>query len=463
MKNTTKRVYIVLLLVVAFFGGLGFMLYSFITEGTTWVADRGNEHIYSYGSLTVAGTIYDRNGESLISTIDGERVYHESEAVRRSTQHVVGDSAGYISTGIQTLYRSNLVGYNFANGIYGVLSSDKGCDIRLTLDADLSAAAYEAMDGKKGTVIVYNYKTGQTLCMVSAPNYDPDDVPEDIDTNTDGKYEGIYLNRAISGVFTPGSTFKVVTAISAIENIPDIYKRTFNCTGKYTTGKGDGDGDVICHSVHGEVSFEEGLNYSCNVVFGTIANELGAERLTNTVRQLGFGKNVTISKADAVRSTFDLSETTRLDVGWAGIGQYTTLVNPCQMLMLMGGIANGGTAIIPYLVESSTELIDIKGVENTAFNLLPETADKINKLLRSNVENYYGDYWFPDMEFCGKTGTAEVPPDEDHGWFVGYSQRSDFPYAIVVCLQNGGSGYDDAVPVASDVMETLYEMEMEGN
>ena len=74
MKNTTKRVYIVLLLMVAFFAGLGFMLYSFITEGPEWVADRGNEHIYSYGSLTVAGTIYDRNGESLISTVDGERL-----------------------------------------------------------------------------------------------------------------------------------------------------------------------------------------------------------------------------------------------------------------------------------------------------------------------------------------------------------------------------------------------------
>ncbi len=457
MKNTTRRVYIVLLLVIAFFGGLGFMLYTFITDGTTWVADRGNEHIYSYGSLTVAGTIYDREGEPLISTVDGERIYHEDEEVRRATQHVIGDSAGYISTGIQTLYRSNLVGYNFANGIYGVLSSDIGCDIRLTIDADVSAAAYDAMDGDKGTVIVYNYKTGQTVCMASAPNYDPLDIPEDIDTDTSGEYDGIYLNRAISGVFTPGSTFKVVTAICAIENIPGIYDKTFNCTGKYTTGKGEGNGNVICHSVHGKINFEEGLNYSCNVVFGTIATYLGAEKLTETVRQLGFGENVTISKADAVRSTFDLTDTTRLDIGWAGIGQYTTLVNPCQMLMLMGGIANGGKAIIPYLVESSSELVDVKGKVNTSFTLSPETATAIKKLLRSNVENYYGDELFPGLEMCGKTGTAEVPPDEDHAWFVGFSQRPDFPYAVVVCLENGGSGFDDAIPVANAVLQALDE------
>ena len=457
MKNTTKRVYIVLLLLVAFFSGLGFMLYTFITDGPVWVSDRGNEHIYSSGSLTVAGTIYDRDGEALISTVDGERVWHESEAVRRSTQHVVGDSSGYISTGIQTLYRSNLVGYNFADGIYSILTSDRGCDIRLTIDADVSAAAYEAMDGNKGVVLVYNYKTGETVCMVSAPNYDPLDKPDDIDTNTSGKYDGIYLNRAISGVFTPGSTFKVVTSVAAIENIPDVFEKSFNCTGKYTTGKEKGDGDVICHDVHGKVSFKEGLNYSCNVVFGTLANEIGAEKLTETVRNLGFGKNVTISKAEAVRSSFDVSDTTRLDLGWAGIGQYTTLVNPCQMLMLMGGIANGGKAMIPYLVESSSELVDIKGKVNTDFVLSAETAETVKKMLRSNVEDYYGDWQFPGLEMCGKTGTAEVTTGDDHAWFVGFSQRADFPYAVVVCLENGGSGYYNAIPVANAVLQALDE------
>lgn len=457
MKNTTRRVYIVLLLVVAFFGGLGFMLYTFISDGTIWVADSGNEHIYTDGSLTVAGTIYDRDGVPLISTVDGERVYNEDERIRRSTLHVVGDSAGYISTGIQTLYRSNLVGYNFANGIYGVLSSDRGCDIRLTIDADISAVAYDAMGENKGTVTVYNYKTGQTICMNSAPNYDPLDKPDDIDTNTSGIYDGIYLNRAISGVFTPGSTFKVVTAICAVENIPNIFTRTFDCKGKYTTGKGVGDGDVICHSVHDTITFEEALNFSCNVAFGTIANELGAEKLTETVRKLGFGKGVTISKADAVSCTFDVSNTTRLDLGWAGIGQFTTLVSPCQMLMLMGGIANAGEAIIPYIVESSTELIDVKGKINPDFNLLPETAQIMKKLLRSNVENCYGDDLFPGLEMCGKTGTAEVTDGEPHAWFVGFSQKPDFPYAIAVCLENGGEGFDEAIPVANEVLQALYE------
>lgn len=450
MRNTTKRTYIILFLIGAFFIGLGIMLYTFIVNGDTWVANRGNAHLYSGGELTVAGTIYDRDGETLVSTENGERIYNEDSSVRKATLHVVGDNAGYIATGVQTLYRSNLVGYNFINGIYNTLTDAEGCDIRLTIDAQVSKAAYEAMNGKKGTVVVYNYKTGATVCMVSAPTYDPKYKPSGEELESE-KYNGVYLNRAISGVFTPGSTFKIVTTVAAIENLPDLYSKKFKCSGKYETGAGE----VICNGVHGTVDLEKGLNVSCNSVFAQLANEVGKDALTETVRSLGFAKNVTISKAKAVRSTFDVSQSTALDLGWAGIGQYTTLINPCQMLMLMGAIANDGIAMTPYLVEESSEIVDVKNKQNTAVQLSAETADKVKKLMRSNVENYYGDSKFPGLEMCGKTGTAEVEGETSHAWFVGFSQRADLPYAIVVCLENGGWGYNDAVPVANKTMQAL--------
>ncbi len=451
MRNTTKRTYIIIFLIIAFFAGLGIMLYSFISEGDTWVANRANALIYKGGELTVAGTIYDSDGEILVSTEKGKRQYNSNYNKRVSTLHVVGDSAGYIATGVQTLYRSNLIGYNFVDGIYKTLSSDEGVDIKLTIDADVCAEAYSAMAGKKGTVIVYNYETGQVICMVSAPTYDPNNKPTDINTNTSGKYDGIYMNRAISGVFTPGSTFKVVTAICAIENIPDIYSRKFKCTGKKTFGKGD----VICNGVHGTLTFERALNVSCNSVFSELANEVGKDKLTETVRALGFGKNVTISKAKTVRSTFDVSESTKLDLGWAGIGQYTTLVNPSQMLMLMGAIANSGKAMVPYIVEESSEIVDSKNKVNSSIKLSEETAAKVKKLLRSNVKNYYSDNKFPGLEMCGKTGSAEVSNGKSHAWFVGFSNKKNFPYAIVVCLENGGLGYTHAIPVANRVMQKV--------
>ena len=211
MRTATRRTYIVILLIVAFFGGLSFMLYSFITEGNVWVANRANSHIYSGGSLTVAGTIYDRNNNPLVTTQNGQRKYSSDYYERVSTLHVVGDSTGFIAPGVQNIYSSNLIGYNFVDGIYNTLTSSEGADIKLTIDSKVSAAAYKAMNGNKGTITVYNYLTGQVICMTSAPTYDVLNKPSDIDTNTSGKYDGLYMNRAISGVFTPGSTFKVVT------------------------------------------------------------------------------------------------------------------------------------------------------------------------------------------------------------------------------------------------------------
>ena len=453
MRNTTRRTYIIIFLIVAFFAGLGIMLYTFISDGDEWVANRANSLIFKGDELTVAGKIYDRDGEILVSTENGKRKYNSNYNKRLSTLHVVGDSVGYIATGVQTLYRSNLIGYNFVDGIYNTLSSDEGVDIKLTIDADVCAEAYSAMNGNKGTIIVYNYETGEVICMVSAPTYDPQNKPKDIDTNTTGKYNGIYMNRAISGVFTPGSTFKVVTAICAIENIPDLYSRKFKCTGKKTFGSGD----VICNGVHGTLDFERALNVSCNSVFSELANEVGKDKLTETVRALGFGKNVTISKAKTVRSTFDVSNSTKLDLGWAGIGQYTTLVNPSQMLMFMGAIANGGKAMTPYLVEESSEIVDVKSKVNTNIKLSEETAAKVKKLLRSNVKNYYSDNKFPNLEMCGKTGSAEVSNGKSHAWFVGFSQKKNFPYAIVVCLENGGLGYNHAIPVANRVMQKVLK------
>ncbi len=451
MRNTTRRAYVIFALVAVFFAGLIFMAYSFVTNADEWASSRLNEHIYKYRQLSTAGAIYDRDGEVLVASKDGERIYNENGTVRLATLHLAGDSQGYISTGLQTVYRSYLIGYNFVDGVYKTVRDKKGNDMKLTVDADISAAAYNALVGNKGTICAYNYKTGDVVCMVSAPSFDPLNKPTDIDTDTSGKYDGIYLNRFISGVFTPGSTFKVVTTICAIQNIPNVSKRTFSCTGRYKIGKQA----VICNSVHGKVSFERALNVSCNCAFAQLAVELGNDKMMQTASQLGFDKTVSVNGMTTVKSYFDLSKSTKLDRGWAGIGQYTTLVNPCRMLMLMGAVANGGEAVIPNTVSTQTSLLTQKTTVDKNMKLDAGIAKKVRKMLRSNVENYYGDWQFPGLKMCGKTGSAEVEGKKSHAWFVGFSQDTSFPYAIVVCLENGGIGYNDAIPAANKVMQAI--------
>lgn len=454
MKNTTKRAYVLYAVLFAFFVGFAVLIYTFIMNGSDWATNKANRHLYSGGSISAAGAIYDRDGDVLAQTVDGKRKYNESSSVRKATLHTVGDLNGFIATGVQYTYRHTLTGYDFVNGISSIVQYGKGNDIHLTIDADISKVAYNALNGRKGAVSVYNYKTGEIVCMVSTPTYDPKNKPSDIDSNK--KYEGVYLNRVLSGLYTPGSTFKVITAASAVENIPDIFQREFNCTGKYNAG----DGEVICNSTHGKVNFEQALNRSCNSAFAQIAIELGPEKLSATALELGFNTEIMVDGiASPAASKFDVSEAASVDLGWAGIGQYTTLANPYRMMTAMGCIANSGVAVEPYVIDYIQTPKNFKDKTQAEISeeisLSPEVADKLKALMRSNVKNYYGDKKFPRLEMCGKTGTAQIDDGEPHSWFVGFSQKPSTPYAIVVVVENGGSGLKSAGTVANKVMQAV--------
>lgn len=430
-----------------FLAGVIILAATFGINAESWVFKRANKHIYTSGQIVAAGTIYDRNGKVLAQTVDGERAYNSNSTIRRATLHAVGDLEGFISTGAHSAFRSELTGYSFINGVYDLKKNGAGNDITLTIDAELCATAYNALNGRKGAVGVYNYKTGEILCMVSTPTYDPYNKPDNIDSDTSGKYEAIYLNRFLSGVFTPGSTFKIVTAISAIENIPDIDSRTFTCTGQYKTSTGV----VKCNSTHGKLSFQQALSKSCNSAFACIAEELGNDALTKTAEELGFNKRITVDGVKVTKSYFTLENAVSVDRGWAGIGQYETLANPCQMLTMMGAIANGGSAPTPKLIKSDSAF---SSITSQSLNYIDEaTANKIAGMLRTNVTDHYGEGRFPGLQLGGKTGTAQVTDGEPHSWFVAFSEREDLPLAIVVVVEHGGEGISAAAPIANKVMQ----------
>lgn len=430
-----------------FLVGVIILAAMFGINAEAWVFKRANKHIYTSGQIVAAGTIYDRNGTVLAQTVDGERKYNSNSTIRRATLHAVGDLEGFISTGAHSAFNSELTGYSFINGVYDLKKNGAGNDITLTIDADLCATAYNALNGRKGAVGVYNYKTGEILCMVSTPTYDPYNKPDNIDSDTSGKYEAVYLNRFLSGVFTPGSTFKIVTAISAIENIPDIDSRTFTCTGQYKTSTGV----VKCNSTHGKLTFQQALSKSCNSAFACIAEELGNDALTKTAEELGFNKRITVDGVKVTKSYFTLENAVSVDRGWAGIGQYETLANPCQMLTMMGAIANGGSAPTPKILKSDSVF---SSITSQSLNYIDEaTANKIAAMLRTNVTDHYGESRFPGLELGGKTGTAQVTDGEPHSWFVAFSEREDLPLAIVVVVEHGGEGISAAAPIANKVMQ----------
>ncbi len=452
MRVTSRRAAIIYVLIVAFIAGVGFFIASLMMNGSEWASHKANRHIYSNGQIINAGTIYDCNGVVLAKSSDNERIFAQNAEVRRSVLHVVGDTAGYISTGTHHLYRDTLSGYSRIEGIYNLKKSGIGTDITLNIDSEANKIAYKALGSHNGAVAVYNYKTGKLLCSVSKPSYDINNRPDDLLTNE--KYDGVFLDKVISGVYTPGSIMKIVTAACAIENIPDIYMRTFECDGEYETG----DGTVICNGVHGKVNFQKAMNESCNCAFAEISIELGAAKLKATAEEMGFNSRLYAKEIRLTKSTFEPDKKSKAELGWAGIGQSTTLVNPAHFLSIMGAIANGGNGYAPDRIRSTGTVTEIMGRPAEAIvKIKPETAVKLGEILRSNVTDKYGDWKFKNLEMCGKTGTAQIDGEKSHSWFAGYSQREDLPLAVICIAENGGYGSGVASTVSNKVMQYFLE------
>lgn len=446
MKQALRRSGLILLVVAVFLAGILLYYFRFAISGNRWATYPANKHLYSDGLLVKAGTITDRDGEVLAMTEGGKRHYHERQSVRKATLHAVGDLKGFVSTGLHTAYLDELCGYDPVNGIYNV--SGKGNDIALTLDSDLCVTALNALGRNAGTVGIYNYKTGELLCMVSTPTFDPE-------SSTEPTGKGVYVNRLLSGQYAPGSIFKLVTTLSALENISDPDALSFPCQHGVTIA-----GEWLsCLGNHRKIGLDKALVHSCNAFFAQTALQLGRSTLTRTAEKVGFNEQLSIDGIPTAKSRYSVSKSNDIDFGWSGIGQHTDLVNPFQYLTFMGGIANGGKSITPYLIDAIKTPEGVRtyrGTKSSKRMMSAATAQRMTEMMRNNVKKNYGDSRFAGLEVCGKTGTAEVGDNATpHSWFVGFCDNEETPYAFTVIVENAGAGNGAATRVAATVLRTL--------
>lgn len=445
MRKTRSRSTMVLIIALLAIVGLCVFIVKIFLNAGQWIQHSYNGHLAGSGGLSSAGEIFDRSGNTLAYSQDGERLYNSDYTTRLSTLHVVGDDSLNISSAIQSSYRSQLIGFNYLWGL-GLPSSLKaGGNITLTIDSSACNAAYNALGEHNGAVVVYNYKTGEVLCSVSTPTYDPMDPPE-ITEDNEKEYDGVYVDKVLAGLYAPGSTFKIITAAAALENIPDIENETFTCNGSTNIG----GNEITCMHIHGELTMKEGLAQSCNVVFSELAARLGKDKMTAMAEKLGFNSSVIVNSTETARQVYNVSKADENGLGWSGIGQYTVEANPMQMAIMCGAIANGGTAVLPNEIKSG--VMEING--GTRDMIDSDLAAKLDEYMRYDVTSYYGDSLFPSLTVCAKTGTAEVGENkEPHAWMVGYSQDEDAPLAFAVIVENGGYGFSTAGPVAVAAME----------
>ncbi|MDD7511228.1 MAG: penicillin-binding transpeptidase domain-containing protein [Peptostreptococcaceae bacterium] len=439
MRKLEFRAFICLFAAAVLFLGLLVFIWQFVSHGSDWATFYANKHIYSDGKLAV-GNIYDVNGNVLEKNENGKITFNDDYWVRRGTVHAVGDRRGNIGTSAEQAFQSDIVGYNLLTGTYSMTGN--GRDIKLTIDAEVSKVAAQALGDRSGLVGVYNYETGDIVCMVSGPNFDPADPPEfDPDDSS-----GMYLNKILSGRLIPGSIFKVVTSAAAIENLENLDSFSYYCGGSTIVA-----GEVLRDfAPHGQVDFHGALTHSCNGAFGKLAREIGPGKMKEYVDKLGLTKSYDIDGIRSVPGSFEFPENSEFNLSWAGIGQYNDQVNPLSMMVYMGAIAGGGQAAMPRLLYSP-----LRTPKMTDQMIRPETATELTDMMKETVTQSYGEDKFPGLDLYGKTGTAEITGHGNNGWFTGFIKDPGKPYAFIVCIENGGLGITDAVPIANTVMQAL--------
>ncbi len=452
MNKLAKRAWSAIILAGVLFIGLAVIVVRYVSDVPKWVSFRSNPSVQVGGVLN-SYSVYARDGSVLMDT-EGTLNYADDAAVRSSMLHLLGDG-GNVSSYVTDAYGDELTGFSYLGGV----SNGKG-EMRLTVSPMVQKTAYYAMQGKKGTVGVYNYLTGEILCMLSMPTYDPASPPETIYTTDENgntvvmdEYDSVYFNRFAWSTYIPGSTFKIVTAAAALERIDDIESRRFTCEGSVWIG----GRQITCagEKAHGQIDIQEALCKSCNVTFARLADEMGKEILKEYSERAHIADSIELDGLRTNAGSLKLDAADEHAVAWAGIGQAYDQVNPCQYMSFVGSIANGGRSAMPYVVASVAHEGKEKYLAETQMQsyLNKDTAERLADMMCYAVDNNY--VWacdFAGREAGGKSGTAERDGGRQDALFTGFLRDPDYPLAFIVVVEDGGSGSNTCLPIVQQIL-----------
>lgn len=442
-----------------------YCFYSVTTYGGRWFATSTNTRLSSQKKQVTAGEIADRTGMVLACTVDGKRTYPRYTGLRKAVAHVVGDNRGFVSHGAETFMASYLLGFKATatERVEQLFSGEetRGDDIMLTIDAELCAYAYSLIEPfVAGAAVVLNYQTGEIICSTSWPSFDPRNMSAALNASSG---EASLLNRVTQGMYSPGSTFKIVTMASALGNLAGAQQRTFDCTGRLdvvNTTVTEAGG-----AVHGPLGLNAAFAKSCNSAFATMALDLGASRLRRTAVDFGFNENFLFSDVILYNSVFPSGRLTKDQLAWNGIGQGTVQVTPLHMAMIAGAIGNDGVMVEPRLLLSATSAQgkqrSLPGTRAYKRCCSASVAETITEAMLECVQTGTGKQaQIQGYAVAGKTGSAETSDNKSvrtDAWFVGFVDDPEHPLAIAVVLEKGGSGGTVAAPIAQRILKRAIQ------
>lgn len=337
-----------------------------------------------------------------------------------------------------------------------------GNTVCTTFDMNLQKAAYDALGVYDGAIIVTRPNTGEILAMVSKPDFDPSKIEEQWDSLIEDETSSILVNRATQGLYPPGSTFKIFTALEYMRENPETYKTySFICNGKYTNG----EDTISCYhrTKHGNIDFLTSFAKSCNSSFANIGMSLDKKDFATTLNKCRFN-NKWDTTFEIKQSLVTISETSSSsNVMQTSIGQGQTQITPIHIATITQAIANGGKMMKPYMVDciKNANGTVIKKYEPEKIDQImsEEEADTLKQMMIAVVEQGTGTRLQSDsFKAAGKTGSAEFNARGDsHAWFTGFTYDTDDPIQITVIMEDAGSGGEFAVPVARRILDSYYD------
>lgn len=414
------------------------------------------------------GTIYDKDGNALALTLkndDGKeyRYYPYENLYAHAIGYATKGKTGVESMANYYLINSEAtISQKVENDISG--SKNPGNNVYTTFDPALQEIAYHSMGIYKGAIIVSEVKTGRILAMVSKPDFDPNTVASNWENYLSDNESGVLINRATQGIYPPGSTFKIITALEYIRENPGSFNNySFNCTGSY---KGDGIKINCFHgAVHGNLDFEESFAHSCNSSFANIGMGLNRDSFGNTLNELLFNQNLPTDYNYTVSNLSVDINTSDYDMAQISIGQGKAQITPLQLNMITNAVANNGTCMKPLVLDKVVScngdiLASWEPEEYKQFLTVQESA-VLTELMRSVVEDGTAKNGMKGATYtvAGKTGSAEFDSLklDSHAWFTGFAPVEDPQISVTIIVESIGTGGDYAVPMAKRIFDVYFD------
>lgn len=446
---------------------IGYLVYFTATSEQEMINNSYNSRQELLLSRNFRGTIYSRDGDVLAETVmDGAQNETRVYPYDNLFSHVVGYSTQG-RMGVEALANYYLINTNIslsskvANDMAGV--KNPGDNVYTTLDVEIQKTADNLLGLYQGAVVVTEVKTGKVLAMVSHPDFNPNEIAEIWDSLLQDDESSVLVNRTTQGLYPPGSTFKIVTALEYIRQNPDSYDRySFNCPGYYSSG----GSRINCYhgSSHGHVNFVSSFAKSCNSSFANIGMSLDRDSFRETLDDLLFDRELPLALRYTESSVQISVDSTDSEMMQTSIGQGKTQITPMHLNMITCAIANNGVLMKPIFMDrvESNEGGAVKTFRPETYGRLmsEKEAGILREMMTAVVEEGTATRLSgQSYTAAGKTGSAEYNnvKGDSHAWFTGFAPAEDPEVCVTIIVEGAGSGGDYAVPMARRLFDSYFK------